>query len=59
MIGGSGELALDISEAEGDDSIVVVRGALPSSTLGASKAGIFYYALMKSNNVWIIEQLQG
>ena len=50
IFGGSGELALEISEGEGDGSIAVVRGALPNSTLGASNAGIFYNVLIQSSN---------
>jgi hypothetical protein len=40
MLCGSGELALDTSESEGDSVILGVCGMLPNSTHGASNAGI-------------------
>lgn len=46
---GSGELAVDISEGDGESVKLGVLGPLPSSTHGASNDGIFQY--LQSNEV--------
>lgn len=45
--GGSGELALDISDEDGDGTTLGVCGALPSSRRGASHRGILIHAPIK------------